>query len=270
MPDPPDFTKLDKEKVEAAVDQLNKALSQKNEVNKKVKAKMRYVPQRFPEAIAKYEQQENILQERNSYSKTDPDATFMRMKEDHMKNGQLKPAYNVQISTSHQFIVNYSLHPNPTDTTTMAAHLEHHVESFGDRPKVLVADAGYGSEENYQAKEENKITAYVKYNYFDKEQNSNFNSKHPFSADKLFYNGQKDCFICLMGQEMTFIGRGRRLTATGFEQHTKRYQAWDCNQCPLNGKCRKSNGNRIIDVNWNLKRQKVKAKELLTVRKANG
>src|SRR5690606_18524313 len=114
-----------------------KALAENPEVDKKVKAKMRYVSQRFPQAIAKYEEQEKILLERNSYSKTDPDATFMRMKEDHMGNGQLKPAYNVQISTSNQFIVNYTLHPNPTDTTTMAAHLEKHLESFGGCPKVL-------------------------------------------------------------------------------------------------------------------------------------
>ena len=59
-----------------------------------------------------------ILDGRNSYGKADPDATFMRMNDDHQKNVQLKEGYNIQISTSNQYIVNYSIHPNPTDTTT--------------------------------------------------------------------------------------------------------------------------------------------------------
>lgn len=263
LPDPPDFTQFNKEKVEATVEQLNKALAGKAPVDKKVKAKLRYVTQQFPQSIAIYEKQEQILLERNSYSETDPDATFMRMKEDHMKNGQLKPAYNLQISTSNQFIVNYSLYPNPTDTTTMATHLEKHIESFGDCPKVLVADVGYGSQENFQSLEVHAITAYVKYNYFDKEQDTNFNNKHPFSPDKLYYNEQKDCYICPIGQEMAYIGTGKQITGNGFEQHIRKYRAQDCSHCPLNGKCHKSKGSRIISINRNLNRQKAKTKELL-------
>ena len=75
--------------------------------------------QNFEKNLQKYEEQEAVLGERNSYSKTDPDATFMRMKEDHMQNGQLKPGYNAQISTENQIIVNYTLHQNPTDTKTL-------------------------------------------------------------------------------------------------------------------------------------------------------
>lgn len=61
---------------------------------------------------------------RNSYNKTDPEATFMRMKEDHMKNGQLKPAYNPQIPTENQFITHVSIHQTTNDTTTLSSHLE--------------------------------------------------------------------------------------------------------------------------------------------------
>ena len=91
LPEPPDLTPINKEKVDAAVAQLNKALANKKNVDKKVKAKLNYINKNFPANIQKYEYQEAILGERNSYSKTDQDATFMRMKEDHMKNGQLKP-----------------------------------------------------------------------------------------------------------------------------------------------------------------------------------
>lgn len=263
MPPPPDFTKIDLEKVQATVDTLNEVLSNKPEVPQKTKAKLRYVTKNYPTNIAKYEKQEAILGERNSYSKTDTEATFMRMKEDHMQNGQLKPGYNVQISTSNQFIVNYTIHPNPTDTTTLKSHLDQHKASFGNAPKIVTADAGYGSEENYELLETNNITAFVKYNMFDKQQNKNYNSKYPFSQDKLFYNPDKDCYICPMGQEMHYIGDSKRKTSTGFEQTSRKYQAQNCSNCPLNGVCHKSKTNRVIEINVNLLIHKEKAYELL-------
>lgn len=263
LPDPPDFTTIDREKVQQTVDKLNEVLGPKEAIDKKTKAKLGYVTKRYPAAIARYEEQEAILGERNSYSKTDPDATFMRLKEDHMRNGQLKPAYNVQISTSNQFIVNYSIHPNPTDTTTLPAHVARHEELYGKAPGILTADAGYGSQENYTLLEEKEVTAYVKYGMFDKRQSSHYNAKSPFSADKLYYNPSKDCYICPMGQPMNYIGTSQRKTATGFVQKTRLYQAINCGSCPLNGACHKSRGNRIIQVNPDLDRLKQKAHQLL-------
>ena len=262
-PDPPDLTTIDKEKVQATVDKLNKVLSDKPSVNKKMKAKLRYVTKNYPDKIAQYEKQEAILGDRNSYSKTDPDATFMRMKEDHMKNGQLKPAYNIQISTSNQYIVNYSIHPNPTDTRTLFGHLKQHEESFGKTLKTLTADAGYGSEENYTLLQMKDIQGYVKYNMFDKEQKKSYGDKKPFSVDKLHYNSLQDCYICPMGQEMNYIGTFKQKTSTGFEQEIKKYQAKNCTNCPLNGACHKSQGNRIIQVNEKLETYKDQAYELL-------
>lgn len=83
-----------------------------------MKAKVRRVRKSWPEQLRKYESQGKILDGRNSYSKTDNDATFMRMKEDHMRNGQLKPGYNPQISTNRQFILNYTIHQCAGDTST--------------------------------------------------------------------------------------------------------------------------------------------------------
>lgn len=264
MPEPPDFTSIDKEKVQATVDKLNEVLNTKPAVEKKVKAKLQYVTKNYPTNIEKYEKQEAILGDRNSYSKTDTDSTFMRMKEDHMKNGQLKPGYNVQVSTSNQYIINYTIHPNPTDTTTLVEHIAQHEKSFKAAPKVLTADAGYGSEENYTLLENKSIKAYVKYGIFDKEQNDKYNNnKHPFKADKLFYNKDQDCYTCPMGQPMNFIGEYSKKTSTGFKQNIKRYQAKNCANCPLNGACHKSKGNRVIEVNENLQRHKAIAYELL-------
>jgi transposase len=263
MPDPPDFTEIDSEKVNATVEKLNEKLAGKENIDKKMKAKLGYITRNFPANMAKYEQQEALLGERNSFSKTDPDATFMRMKEDHMLNGQLKPGYNVQISTSNQFIVNYTIHPNPTDTTTLSAHLAQHEASFGAAPKTLTADAGYGSEENYTLLEQKEIIPFVKYGMFDNQQRESHESKYPFATDKLFYNQENDCYICPMGQPMTFIGNIKKRTGTGFEQTIKRYQAQNCGNCPLNGACHKTKTNRIIDINENLNRQKKRAHELL-------
>ena len=267
LPEPPDFTDINPEKVQHTVDTLNAVLAQKPDIDKKMKAKLKYISREYPGKIAEYECKEAILGNRNSFSKTDTDATFMRMKEDHMLNGQLKPGYNVQISTSNQFIVNYTVHPNPTDTTTLKAHLEQHEASFGKTLKTITADGGYGSEENYELLEAANIEAYVKYGMFDKQQNENYNSKLPFGADKLFYDPVRDCYICPMGQKMHYIGDGKRKTSTGFEQTSKRYQAKNCTGCPLNGACHKSKGNRIVEVNENLKRHKEIAYRLLNSEK---
>lgn len=176
-PTPPDFTTISKEKVAETIEKIDKALNAKTEVSKKVKQKLNYAKNKWPEALDKYEAQEKILNGRNSYSKTDPDATFMRMKEDHMKNGQLKAAYNVQLSTNSQYIVDYSIHPNPTDTTTLPKHIAQHKAHYKEYPQSLTADAGYGSEENYAYLESNQVEAYIKYAGFDKQQSESHYKK---------------------------------------------------------------------------------------------
>lgn len=139
-PETPDFTTIDRKRVEETIEKIDAAPAD-NPIDKKVKQKLNYAKRNWPENLDKYEAQEKILDGRNSYSKTDTDATFMRMKEDHMKNGQLKPGYNVQISTSKQFIVNYTLHPNPTDTTTLPKHLEQYDKDYNQKPASIIADA---------------------------------------------------------------------------------------------------------------------------------
>ena len=98
--------------------------------------------------LDEYERHLEVLGERNSYSKTDPDATFMRMKEDAMNNGQTKPGYNVQISTENQFITNYGIYWRPTDTGTLIDYLESFNDRYGRQSTEIVADSGYGSEQN--------------------------------------------------------------------------------------------------------------------------
>ncbi len=124
--------------------------------------------------LQEYETCIEILDGRNSYSKSDTDATFMRMKEDAMRNGQTKPSYNLQIATEQQFITDFALYPNPTDTLTMIPFLKSFAYRYGKNAGTVVADSGYGSEENYRYMSENEMTAYVRYNYFQRSKRPRF------------------------------------------------------------------------------------------------
>ena len=210
-PEPPEFREINKEKIQKTVESINQKLKGSKMADKKggakAKAKLNYIRNNFEKNLDKYQQQEEILAERGSYSKTDTDATFMRMKEDHMKNGQLKPAYNAQITTENQFILNYTLHQTPAHTNTLASHLENFKDNIGQEKfyeiESLTADAGYGSEENYELLEKLETEAFVKYNTFDKEQDENYQSKNKtFSKEHLHYNREKDFYVCPMGQRM--------------------------------------------------------------------
>jgi transposase len=268
LPEPPPFETIDADKIREAVEQIQQAIeSDQSDAGTKAKQKLKYAAKNWPAALDRYAAQQQILDGRNSYSKTDHDATFMRMKEDHMKNGQLKPGYNLQISTNNQYIVDYSIHQSSTDTTTLTSHLESHKEQYGNYPEVVVADAGYGSEQNYTYLEEQNIEGYVKYNYFDKDQHSAYLKKRPFVASQLHYNKEQDIYYCPMGQQMKNIGTAISTTATGFKQTVTRYQAANCNGCPLRGACHKSQNNRIIEVNHTLNEYKRKATERLTSEK---
>ena len=256
---PSSFEQINAEKVKETVARIEKALEDKP-VSKKVKQKLSYAKKSWPANLERYDEQEKKLAGRNSYSKNDTDATFMRMKEDHMLNGQLKPAYNWQISTQDQFILNYSLHQTSNDSQTLASHLDRYEALYQQKPVAVVADAGYGSDENYSLLKEKEIEAYIKYNYFDKEQKEGIKA---FSNDTLHYNQQQNCLVCPMGQTMRHIGDYTRTTATGYKQIVSRYQAANCNGCPMRGVCHNGKGNRIAEVNHQLRKHKQEAKERL-------
>lgn len=170
------FKKITGQKVERVIKKIDRVLKDKK-IPSRVRQKISYAKKNWPENFKKYRQYEKTLKQRNSFSKTDTDATFMRMKEDHMRNGQLKPAYNLQISTHDQFILHYSLHSNPGDTKTLKTHLQSFKLQYKKTPKEVVADAGYGSAKNYRMLKRKKITPYVKYSYFDREQKARARNK---------------------------------------------------------------------------------------------
>ena len=211
----------------------------------------------------RYREQLETMGSRNSYSKTDPDATFMRMKEDAMLNGQLKPGYNVQISTENQFITNFGIYQRPTDTLTMISYLESFKARYGMHSEEIIADSGYGSEENYEYMFSNGMTPYVKYNMFHVEQRRGYRN-NPFRVSNLFYNPDDDFYVCPMGQKLKFIRQEKRYTASGYQQTVSVYRASRCEGCPLRGQCHKSKRDRQIEVNHTLDDYKARARELLT------
>lgn len=260
--EPIDFEKIDQESVIKTIESIDKALKNKN-IDKKVKQKLNYARKNWPESLKKYEQQEKTLGKRNSYSKTDPDATFMRMKEDHMLNGQLKPGYNWQISTENQYILGYTIHQTTNDTTTLVSHMESLKECLGKMPDTLVADAGYGSEENYEYLENNNVEAFVKYQYFHKEQSKKWRTD-PCRIENLPYDKKSDSYTCPMGQQMDFIREKIKITDNGFRQTKRLYQANNCEGCPMRGACNKARGNRVIEINKRLDHYKSIIRERLT------
>lgn len=260
--EPESFEKIDQDSVKRTIESIDKALKGKP-VSKQIKQKLNYARKNFPENLKKYEEQEKTIGRRNSYSKTDPDATFMRMKEDHMLNGQLKPGYNWQISTENQFILGYTIHQTTTDTNTLQSHLKSLKENLGKMPETLVADAGYGSEENYEFLEKNNVEAFIKYQYFHKEQCNKWKSD-PYRIENLPYNYKTDSYTCPMGQIMNFTGEKIKVTDNGFKQVKRIYQAKHCDRCPVRDSCNKAKGNRKIEINPKLNHYKSIIRERLT------
>ena len=254
--------------------ELNAALAGKpapatKEAKKERKAREKQVKEleEKAEKLAEYDTHLETMGDRNSYSKTDPDATFMRLKEDAMNNGQTKPAYNLQIGTENQFITDFMLFPNPTDTLTMIPFYSSYSSRYDRLPKENCADAGYGSEENYAYMEANGIEAYVKFNYFHKEQKKAFKDDI-FRLENLYYNKEDDYFVCPMGQHMERVGTVHTKTESGFRTITSVYRARNCEGCPLRWGCYKSReAARTVKANHRLMEYKQQARDRLTSEK---
>jgi transposase len=246
-------------------EELKKRIAQINgeKLSKEEKKVVKILEEKQLPKLQEYEKKLEILGARNSYSKTDRDATFMRMKDDHMQNGQLKPAYNLQIGTENQFFTHFDFFPNPADFLTFIPFNESFNERYKKMPAKEVGDSGYGSEENYKFMQDNGIEPFVKYPLFHAEQKKKYKD-NAFLTQNLYYNAEKDYFVCPMGQHMENVGKSTRKSENGYVSNTMLYQAKRCNGCPLKCLCHKSKGNRQIEINHQLNQYRQKARELLT------
>ena len=218
----------------------------------------------YRERIEKYKESLCICGKRKSYSKTDTDATFMRMKEDHMRNGQLKPGYNVQIGVESEYIVGVGLFPNPTDTTTLIPFLKRVHNNCGHRYRNIIADAGYASEENYTYLENLQINAYIKPADYEVRKTRRFKNDL-YRTENLNYDEANDCFICPNGKRLNYMYDSHSKTATGYTVTKKNYVCESCTGCPHREKCFKgSYENRKVCISQTMARQKRSATELVT------
>jgi len=265
-PEQPDKQIKHSDGLKDSILKLKKDLKEKGNETKKLTKQLDKLQKEYLPKLQKYEEQERLLNGRNSYSKTDPDATFMRTKEDHLKNGQLKPSYNIQAGTENQFIINYTVHQTPSDMAVFKEHMTSTLELLEhigvEKPKRIGADAGYGSEENYEFLEETDLEAFVKYPGYYQQQKGNY-KKRPFHPDTLFYNAEQNFYVCPMGQRMEFVRTEKGSTKSGYENEAHIFQARRCEGCPLRTSCHKSKENRKIKINLRANEYRNAAKEKL-------
>lgn len=218
----------------------------------------------YLERINRYHKSQIILGTRKSYSKTDLDATFMRMKEDHMKNGQLKPAYNVQIGVESEYIVGLGLFPNPTDTTTLIPFLERLAKGTGRKYENIIADAGYASEENYTYLEKNEQNAYIKPADYETRKKRKFKN-NPYRIENMTYDEIGDFFTCPNGKKLIYTHNSKTKSQNGYEIVKSNYQCESCEGCPHRQKCYKGKyDNRKISFSKTMARQKTEATKRIT------
>ncbi|OKP80625.1 transposase [Paenibacillus helianthi] len=212
--------------------------------------------------LHKYEQYQKQLGDRNSFSKTDPDVTFMRMKEDHMRNGQLKPGYNVQIGTENQFILAYSVHQSRADTRCLQPHMEKVKQVLGRLPQTVIADAGYGSEENYAYLEKEEIQAVVKYGSYHIEKGKAWR-ENIGKFENWTYDEVEDTWTCKAGTKLRFRYESKKTLDSGYELRQRHYRSTGCQGCPLKAECTKAAGDREVTVSLKGLRYKHQARQLL-------
>jgi transposase len=249
---PPQPAISDSQALGETIAELNKKLKEQLGENKKLAGQLEKLQSEHLPKLQEYEAQERLLAGRNSYAKTDPDATFMRTKDDHLGNGQLKPCYNILAGTENQFIINCTVHQTPSDMSAFKGHMEDTAEMLhameAPLPKRAGGDAGFGSEENYEYLEEKGIEAYLKYPGYYQER-SQQRREDPFHPDNLHYNPAGDYYVCPMGQHMCLLRTSQEKTGTGYQHTVHSYRARRCEGCPLRGMCHQAKDDRIIKVN---------------------
>jgi len=258
---------INAEELKEVAERINKKLAQ-DPKNRQLKKAKRLLEEEYIPRQEKYEEQEQKLNGRNSYSKTDPDATFMRTKEDHLGTGQLKPSYNVQIGTENQFVIGYSIHQQAADTSCFIEHMERVRHYMGEYPETAGTDAGYGSEENYAFLKNNKVVPFVKYNTFDLEDNDNYKSKKKkkkkrYQQKDFTYLPDEDQFVCPQGKRLVYKFTKEKKTDNGYITTRRVYEGIECDQCPAKAACTTSKYKRELWISFELLQMKEEAREYL-------
>jgi len=170
---------------------------------------------------------------------------------------QLKPGYNMQIGTENQFVVGFSVHQRPGDSGCLILHLEGFKAQLGRLPEKVIADAGYGSEENYFYLDEEGIEAYVKYNTFHLEQKRR--KKDRFRGTSFPYDEARDEFIRPAEKRLAYTWTEPYQTENGFHTELRVYECEDCSGCVLKPLCTRAIGSRRIRMSFRWRELRDKA-----------
>lgn len=243
---PEDPKQVDSQKISEAARKINERLKRKqqegqdkDESAKEMKRFSKQAERDYLPRMESYEHKQEILGDRNSFSKTDTDATFMRMKDDPMQNGQLKAAYNIQAGTENQYILGSTVHQRPCDQSCTIDHLEHLKEKLGHLPENLVADAGYGSEETYAWLEQEGANAYVQHNESFRETRKKWR-EDPMRPANWTYLEEEDAYLCPEGRKLCFRWTSSKTSERGYVSESRIYLCEDCAGCSRRALCMKS------------------------------
>jgi transposase len=213
----------------------------------------------------KYDGYNALFDGRNSFSKTDTDATFMHMKEDHMRNSQLKPGYNVQIGVEAEYIVGVDISSERSDQLTLIPFLEKMRKSYPSQFKNVIADAGYESEENYVYLKSKGYTPYIKPQNYER-----MKSRKPKDIGKpeyMEYDPDQNAYKCKAGRLLKVVGVGKRKSNSGYISDITYYECETCENCPVKEKCTKSTGNKRMKISHTFKNLRAESAANITTKK---
>lgn len=203
--------------------------------------------QRFLERQTIYDWHTASFRGRNNYCKTDPDATFMHMKDDHMRNAQLKPGYNVQIAVDSEYIVAADIFQDRNDVWTLVPFLKELEKKLEIRYPSITADSGYESEEGYTYLREQKQKPYIKPQTYGKWKKRSF-KKDISKRENMGYDETNDTYTCHAGKKLQPIFLKKQKSKSGYESEVTVYECEDCTGCPYKEKCTKAKGNKRLYI----------------------
>ena len=201
----------------------------------------------YLERLEQYNHYNALFDGRNSFSKTDTDATFMHMKEDHMRNSQLKPGYNVQIGVEGEYVVGIDISSERNDQLTLIPFLEKMQSSHSHKHQNIVADAGYESEENYVYLAEQKYASYVKPQNYEQSKTRQYRND-PYRSGNMAYDEESETYTCPQGRLLLPTYQKHPKSKSGYISTVQVYECQSCDGCPVKARCTKAVGNRQLQV----------------------
>jgi transposase len=250
---------LEEKKQEDEIEFVSGSGKRKSVIQKQVE-----VLDSYQERQQGYDESSAMFAGRSSYSKTDKDATFMRMKDDHMRNGQLKPAYNVQLAVEAEFVVGVGVFSDCNDTGTLKLMLENmYRRNIDMKIKRFVGDAGYESEENYMYLESKGIEYYIKPQNYEQQKKRSF-KRSIGRRENMTYNAETDEYTCHNGKQLKPVSTHKRKSESGYAAEVTVCGCESCEGCPHKEKCTKAKGSRRMEVSKTFLEKRQKSYENIT------